>query len=314
MKKKNWRIEMKLLKIKLQSIIRKFDSERVYLFHYTNAEGLYGILNSGKMWATNTRYLNDPQELKYARDMVRKVLEDKEKLVTDMDTYDNFWIDILKKFEQLYKETDIYITCFCENGDLLSQWRGYGSQGGGYSIELKRETIQNNGRDIEENKYVFMKVAYTPKTQLQIINEICETSANKIRKIEETVEKEKLKAVIDKVIAVVAKVLLYQIARFKHEAFKEENEWRIIYLVDNQDEYIKDNFNFRFKNGIAIPYLELKLYKEDEDIKGILPIRSIICGPSLDTPRALKSLKLMKKKFGYDKVYIKKSAFTLRAD
>jgi hypothetical protein len=34
-------------------------------FHYTNAEGLKGILQSGKIWATDVRYLNDAQEVEY---------------------------------------------------------------------------------------------------------------------------------------------------------------------------------------------------------------------------------------------------------
>lgn len=314
MKKMNWRLELKLLQSKLQTIIRQVDSDRAYLHHYTNAEGLYGILKSNKMRATNTRYLNDPQELKYATEMVKEILESNSPLETETKELDNFWIALLNKFEQLYKEIDIYIICFCENGDLLSQWRGYGSQGGGYSIELNRETIRNAGRNKEQNKYVIRKVEYSSKKQSQVINQICDTSAESIRKIEQTIDKEKLKDVVNKIIALVSKVLLYQIARFKQEAFKEENEWRIIYLVDNQDEYIKESFDFRFKNGLAIPYIELQLSEENGELINKLPINRIVCGPSLDTPRALKSLKLMKKRFGYDKVTIKKSSFTLRAD
>ena len=32
------------------------------------------------------------------------------------------------------KDDDEYIACFCENGDLLSQWRGYGAIGNGYAL------------------------------------------------------------------------------------------------------------------------------------------------------------------------------------
>src|SRR5262245_9764361 len=30
------------------------------LYHYTNAQGLYGMLATGRVWATNVAFLNDP--------------------------------------------------------------------------------------------------------------------------------------------------------------------------------------------------------------------------------------------------------------
>jgi hypothetical protein len=41
------------------------------LYHYTNAAaGLFGMLKSKKMWATNSRFLNDPTEMEYAIQLV----------------------------------------------------------------------------------------------------------------------------------------------------------------------------------------------------------------------------------------------------
>jgi hypothetical protein len=46
---------------------------------------------------------------------------------------------------------DVYIACFSEKRDLLSQWRGYGANGEGYvigidpcSIEVQNEFINNS--------------------------------------------------------------------------------------------------------------------------------------------------------------------------
>jgi hypothetical protein len=36
-----------------------------------------------------------------------------------------------------------FMACFCENGDLLSQWRGYGSLGGGFSLGFKAKQLKN---------------------------------------------------------------------------------------------------------------------------------------------------------------------------
>jgi hypothetical protein len=40
------------------------------LWHYTNAAGFLGIFRSGKLWATNTDYLNDASEMRHARGLV----------------------------------------------------------------------------------------------------------------------------------------------------------------------------------------------------------------------------------------------------
>jgi hypothetical protein len=46
------------------------------LWHYTNAAGFLGISRSGKLWATNTDYLNDASEMRHARGLVLKAVFD----------------------------------------------------------------------------------------------------------------------------------------------------------------------------------------------------------------------------------------------
>jgi hypothetical protein len=37
------------------------------LFHYTSAQGLYGIMMSGELWASKVDYLNDHKEIQPGR-------------------------------------------------------------------------------------------------------------------------------------------------------------------------------------------------------------------------------------------------------
>ena len=46
-----------------------------YLYHYTNAQGLLGMLQSNRIWATNSRFMNDPTEIAYATSLVREIME-----------------------------------------------------------------------------------------------------------------------------------------------------------------------------------------------------------------------------------------------
>ena len=43
------------------------------LYHYTDGRGLKGILESGRVWFTDYRHLNDPSELTHGVDMARDV-------------------------------------------------------------------------------------------------------------------------------------------------------------------------------------------------------------------------------------------------
>jgi hypothetical protein len=37
------------------------------VYHYTNAAGLLGVLSTQQLWMTDTDFLNDAEELAYAR-------------------------------------------------------------------------------------------------------------------------------------------------------------------------------------------------------------------------------------------------------
>jgi hypothetical protein len=41
------------------------------VYHYTSTDGLLGILDSGHLWATDLRYLNDTSELHFGRSLTR---------------------------------------------------------------------------------------------------------------------------------------------------------------------------------------------------------------------------------------------------
>jgi hypothetical protein len=46
------------------------------LYHYTDARGLLGIIESHAIWATHLHYLNDAQEFAYAADLADQVLKE----------------------------------------------------------------------------------------------------------------------------------------------------------------------------------------------------------------------------------------------
>src|SRR5215211_7755183 len=117
------------------------------VYHYTNAAGLLGIISTGQLWATDIEFLNDAEELTYARAAVLADLRARADEIAPPETgsEDGLRADVLRSIaEELEYPPQgepsstyhIYATCFCEDGDLLSQWRAYGGDGG-YAIGFR---------------------------------------------------------------------------------------------------------------------------------------------------------------------------------
>lgn len=98
--KKKWDI-IKTIEKKYASDVQNDYSS---FWHYTSLPVLFNILEGNEFWASNVRFSNDSME--------EKMLE-----LENLDLRDD------------------YILCFCEKGDMLSQWRGY-CHNGGAAIKL----------------------------------------------------------------------------------------------------------------------------------------------------------------------------------
>src|SRR4030095_10743470 len=108
------------------------------LYHYTTAHGLLGILQSGELWASNSRWMNDPSEILYASQPLRRVALDEISVCKRQFEHDFKGLEqcITNWLDDYENNARVYVSCFCKDGDLLSQWRGYGAYGGGYAVGL----------------------------------------------------------------------------------------------------------------------------------------------------------------------------------
>jgi len=146
------------------------------LFHYTTADGLKGIIEQNELWATSAYFLNDSAEITYGYGLLKEVLDEwlsknprsEESLTLGLarDLRKSFGEDLLNM--SLIKP--IYLTCFCEDDNLLSQWRTYG-QSGGYSLGLKvpSDPFVGQGFRPEPNTYTskWVKVDYDRGEQVK---------------------------------------------------------------------------------------------------------------------------------------------------
>jgi hypothetical protein len=107
-----------------------------HVYHYTTIEGLKGIVSTGSLFATEITFLNDSSELVYADQIIRKY--------TASADSSNLGRLLLSELNETLDRgrVELYVSCFCDSGDLLSQWRAYANQGAGYALEFDWNAIQ----------------------------------------------------------------------------------------------------------------------------------------------------------------------------
>ena len=110
------------------------------LYHYTDAKGLLGIVQGQTLRATDVQFLNDGEELIYAARQISKHARNRADEICRQLSQDPNCDDYLaQRLRAIAKAVDdhadgqygqVFVSCFCSEPDLLSQWRSYGRDGG----------------------------------------------------------------------------------------------------------------------------------------------------------------------------------------
>src|SRR5436190_5593014 len=140
------------------------------LYHYTDLSGLKGILQEDELSLTHSRYLNDDEEITHGYRIVREVIEEQRKGATPERLE---FLNLLFELVREPSEEGVYICSFCLDDNLLSQWRGYGANGMGVSLQFEPTGFSYiTGPDSPQNGLMRLwKVFYDRNTQKQIIEQ-----------------------------------------------------------------------------------------------------------------------------------------------
>jgi hypothetical protein len=277
------------------------------LAHYTTADGLYGIIQNGTLRASAAYYLNDSSEMDYGCQLFTEMLDE---AIIDADNSQDtvrkkVCEDTKKAFvpggyiESLIYRT--YVACFCEDDNLLSQWRAYG-QNGGYSLTFPGDVLSKSLTVSDEFYYVeLQRVIYDKKIQNQLLQLVLSDllsimNDKRVSTIYDNADYEGKINFVSAFYMMLQTIAVNEIVRFKHPAFAGQKEWRLIVrpMSTNLSTKEIEHLRFRTARGMMVPYLELRP-KEGT----LLPITSIQYGPTLDKKRVMKSLDLLFKQKGY---------------
>jgi hypothetical protein len=297
------------------------------LFHYTTAAGLYGIFGSGEMWSTAYYCANDESELEAGKGVIEplfrkethKLIEERDPRVrvfvkrgTDIrDGVDNFEDRIISSALNVLCA---YITCFCKpsgkedfSHGLLSQWRGYGNDGG-YALQFSREKLLaaiDGANKTGKLNYDLQDIYYAADNPLKdqvfkykeaFVNSYL-THLNEItRPIAELLAKKTMPNPIAGLLNGPLEALLDYLVQTKNAHFSEERECRLslIQLVQPCEGCLPvEYFN---RNGLLVPYI-----KTPVSVFNILDcVEWVVIGPGPRLEARMKSVSQLIKQFGKD--------------
>jgi Protein of unknown function (DUF2971) len=264
------------------------------LIHYTSAAGLAGILRSQTLWATHYAYLNDTAEVKhFIKSRLPELLK---KLIAQHGG--NLEAEQISDFilNSLLPLVEAYIVSFCtvSNGDslvshhgLLSQWRGYG-QDGGYAIVFDTAGLSQL-LEVVANRWKYCcdifggDIVYSSDSEEKLQDEFADDLPVIERFFLAHIKGEEWK--LENIYFALVKCA----CRYKHWGFKEENEVRIIVNLHNNEGLKHARTQGMIVNevqrkhymhlGNIVPFVELFEGITSLPAKS-LPIRRIIVGPS----------------------------------
>ncbi len=231
------------------------------LSHYTNADGLFSIIESNSFWVSKSEFMNDPGEIKYARSLYEQEMQNYKaeelKLFEPMIT----WIDGILKVQ------DIFILSLTKEEDSLSLWDRYG-KGFGYSLKIDIDIFIEELTELNKQTSLmgFFEVNYGEEFQNVVVKKLLKNYiVSQKMNINFPLENKTTSAICFKI--------LDSIFAFKHISYKDEQEVRGIFSLPNLNSLcVPDvwlsNIKFRSKNNKILPFIEKKL-KSFRWLKGI---------------------------------------------
>jgi hypothetical protein len=271
------------------------------LYHYTSAQGLKGIVESGKLWATHIRYLNDLLEYEFLWELLSTRIQ------TALDSSnEEVAADERSRLRSLLarRPVEVFVASFSnDGGDRLSQWRGYSPDGNGYSIGFSRKVLQDfaesNNRVTPPGapKADIFQVKYCASNDAKLFDGIVEGTWKNPLSVDTGVSAEQLFTALTSVFAPL----------YKHVAFEEEKEWRLTLSsvgtqTFSEHHNASSKIHFRPGKSMMIPYREIDLRSIETDF-----ISEITIGPTPHKDLSKQAVEELLRSVGHKVCEIKNS-------
>ncbi len=258
------------------------------LYHYCSTSTFENIVKNKSIWLSSLLASNDTQEGRWLSQVFMNLCAKRgvaPHIIAQLKTY----------LDWLEGGMDCLGFCLSENGDMLSQWRGYADDATGLSIGFKRNvfdaiTAQGQGQGWPSR---LCQVAYTPEDQeailgprlqkvLQLVNSdfvmptLLTFDRNRFTTFEEAQRASQAAA---QLVGSEITSWFDMLYRTKNPAFSEEREWR--FIREHNRGY--DGLEFRARGSQLVPYVNTPF----SDALWPEAIEHVFVGPRNPTPLAV---------------------------
>ncbi|MFI5421716.1 MAG: DUF2971 domain-containing protein [Nitrososphaerales archaeon] len=270
------------------------------LFHYCSTASFRAIIETKTLWFSSLSLSNDSSEGRLVAETIDRLAK--------KDSLDEFDLARVQRVINLYEQIlDGLGFCMSENGDLLSQWRGYAADGTGVSIGFSSEYLNWLAEQaVNGCRFGLRQVIYDPVTHEGIVKASYEEAVryvrseegNSIFKVTGTVDAKTRKMNAEDMLRKIASEHVPKMVEFTEQAhsrlfkmmlplctklfnlkscdFYEEREWRLLSFFQRDGE---DECDHRASHDRIIPYREFNLAELNRR-----PITEVILGPGHSTP------------------------------
>ncbi|MGY4891715.1 UNVERIFIED_CONTAM: DUF2971 domain-containing protein [Xanthomonas axonopodis] len=276
-----------------------FPSKRPLLAHYTSLSTMESIFRGEEIWMSHPFLMNDDEELKWGIVEGVKRIRTNDSLASQFGSVSNYAafleaVESARDNEGSTNALDTYVACFCQHqkddkDGLLSMWRAYGADGGGVAIVFNTKKLLENDNSpliiapvryaTTEERYAWMDWALS----------ICSKAVTGFGPSANDVS-------IGQIAAAYFQRLRYFAIFTKHAAFREENEWRVVYFPDRDEtrRYAAMLSYAITQKGIQ-PKLKLRLGQNAIGAPLLLEdvVHSILLGPTAGSHLSEHALKRM---------------------
>lgn len=258
------------------------------LYHYCSTQTFHSIVNGKSLWLSSLAQSNDHMEGKLLSHAVERLAH-----ADGLDSAATLRIqELFTRMENLFDGLGF---CLSEEGDLLSQWRGYADDATGFSIGLDEAYLNwlvESNREEKRHGLNLNSVVYDDDKQDLLVSptyieikRAIESGALREpgrRGLLDTRSEEEIAREDEEIRLASMEIfgkplsLVRHIYLLKSSAFREEREWRLVsYYVGA----VGDTCSFRAVRGQVVPYRAFDLREIERK-----PIVEVVLGPKQQTP------------------------------
>lgn len=213
---------------RLEEILAK----QTELYHYTDLDGLLGILESRTLWFSNVLFMNDPLDTQYGLKFLSEYLINRivnHELEGLTLNYYHKVVEYLRIGDfatRLVNRT--YAFSMTLKYDDLNQYRNYADGGRGFCIgvseNLLSEILEKTNEESGRGNFDFRRIIYEPLEQNEILDKVCNEFDESIKRM----NFESTDIIAASIARCIAEFLFYVVSSFKQPGFRDESEYRVV--------------------------------------------------------------------------------------